>query len=81
MLNTVNIIVAQKDVKKGKLISRNPIFSITFLRQIKSFSYRKFFRGRKKGKCAQKFKRGVEKMVVDRGPNGEGKYFGNFLGG
>ena len=24
---------------------------------------------------------GVEKMVVDRGPNGEGKYFGNFSGG
>ena len=28
-----------------------------------------------------KIKMGVEKMVVDRGPNGEGKYFGNFLGG
>ena len=41
--------------------------------------YVKYFSDR--GKCAQKFKRGEENMVVDRGPNGEGKYFGNFLGG
>ena len=32
-------------------------------------------------KMCSKIKKEVENMVVDRGPNGEGKYFGNFLGG
>ena len=62
------------------LISGGEIsFSTTCPRQVLGKKFWDFEKGGGKNrKSCSKIKKGVEKIVVDRGPNGEGKFFGNF---
>ena len=56
-------------------------FSITFPRQVFKVFHVETFLGGGKKENVPKNSKGGGKMVGDRGQNGEGKYFGNFLGG